>query len=241
MKILRAQSGPFSNRPYYEEWEIEEIATAELRSVDLLPATPTPIRVDRFIEKRFYIVPEYDNVPEGILGFTRFGARGPEAVVVSRSLSEEGTGVSERRVKSTLAHETGHMLLHGHLFALERRAGSSPLVEEDLDERRQMILCRPGSVDASVGTANAQRYDGRWWEYQANQFIGALLLPRQLAEQAVEEFVVSSGSLGVKAIDDTRREEAANCLAEAFDVNLSVARIRVDGIFPAVPAGQLTL
>ncbi|MDE2823498.1 MAG: ImmA/IrrE family metallo-endopeptidase [Chloroflexota bacterium] len=239
--MVRAQSGPFSNRPYYEEWEIEEIAATELRAVDLLPATPTPIRVDRFIEKRFRIVPEYDNVLEDILGFTRFGAKGPEAVVVSRSLSEEGTGVSERRVRSTLAHETGHMLLHGELFALERRAGSSPLVDEDLDERRQVVLCRPESVDASVGPASAQRYDGRWWEYQANQFIGALLLPRRLAEQAVGDFLVPTGSLGIKVLDDTKREEAASCLAEVFDVNLSVARIRVDGIFPAVPAGQLTL
>ena len=239
--MLRAHYGPFIERPYFEEWEIDEMVADELSGVDLLPSVPTAIRVDRFIEKRFRIVPEYDNVPEGILGFTRFGAKGPEAVVVSRSLSEEGTGVSERRVKTTLAHETGHMLLHGHLFVLERRAGSSPLVEEDLDEKRQMILCRPGSVDASLGPANAQRYDGRWWEYQANKFIGALLLPRRLAEQAVDDFVVSAGSLGIRVLDDTRREEAANCLAEVFDVNPSVARIRVDGILPAAPAGQLTL
>ena len=43
--------------------------------------------MDRFIEKRFNIVPQYDDVPDGILGFTKFGTKGPEAVVVSRSLA----------------------------------------------------------------------------------------------------------------------------------------------------------
>ena len=72
-----------------------------------------PIRVDRFIEKRYRIVPQYEDILDGILGFTRFGAKGPEEVVVSRSLSEEGSRVAERRMNSTLAHEAGHMLLHG--------------------------------------------------------------------------------------------------------------------------------
>ena len=92
-------------RPYYEDSDIESIAIDELRKVGLLPTTPQPIRVDRFIEKRYGIVPQYEDVPDGILGFTRFGAKGPEEVVVSRSLSEEGTIIAERWMNSTLAHE----------------------------------------------------------------------------------------------------------------------------------------
>ena len=52
-------------------------------------------------------------------------------------------------MNSTLAHEAGHMLLHGHLFALQRRAGTRSLFEDDLDEERQTILCRPGTVGFS--------------------------------------------------------------------------------------------
>ena len=96
MRMLRAQSGPFLDRPYYEDQEIETIVTEELHRVDLLPTAPKPIRVDRFIEKRFGIVPQYDNLSVGTLGFTRFGAKGPEEVVVSRALSEEGSRVAER-------------------------------------------------------------------------------------------------------------------------------------------------
>lgn len=241
MRMLRAQSGPFLDRPYYEDQEIETIVTEELHRVDLLPTAPKPIRVDRFIEKRFGIVPQYDNLSVGTLGFTRFGAKGPEEVVVSRALSEEGSRVAERRLNSTLAHEAGHMLLHGHLFALERRAESRSLFEDGLDENRQAILCRESTVGPPPESAGAGGYDGRWWEYQANQVIGALLLPRQLVTEALGSILVSEGRLRVRRLDDTRREKAVRLLAHVFDVNPAVARIRVGGIFPVTARGQLPL
>ena len=57
MRRLRAQNGRFLERPYYRESEMESIAIDELSKVGLLPTTPGPIRVERFIEKRFGIVP----------------------------------------------------------------------------------------------------------------------------------------------------------------------------------------
>ena len=59
MRISKAWSGPFLNRLYLKDEEIESIATNELRDVGLLPTEPSPIRVDRFIEKRFDIVPQF--------------------------------------------------------------------------------------------------------------------------------------------------------------------------------------
>ena len=241
MKMLRAQSGPFVERPYYEDSDIESVVTDALVSVDLLPTTPEPIRVERFIEKRFGIVPSYEDVPDGILGYTSIGSNGPEAVVVSRSLSEEGSSVAERRMNSTLAHEAGHMLLHGYLFALERRPGTRSLFVDDLDEERQTILCRPGTVGFPAESTGARLYDGRWWEFQANKVIGVLLLPRQLVNQALDALVVSQGSLGIRQLDDTRREEAVQSLVDAFDVNPVVARLRIGELFPTTPNGQLTM
>ena len=194
-----------------------------------------------FIEKRYGIVPQYEEVPDGILGFTRFGAKGPLEVVVSRSLSEEGTKVAERRMNSTLAHEAGHILLHGHLFALERRVGTRSLFGDDLDEKKRTILCRPGTVGAPSESTSNQGYDGRWWEFQANKVIGVLLLPRHLVHEALDPILAAQGLLGTRALDDTRREEAAHRLADAFDVNPAVARIRVRELFPTSANGQLTL
>ena len=239
--MLRIQSGPFVERPYYEDSDIESIVTDELSRVGLLPTVPQPIRVDRFIEKRYGIVPQYEDVPDGILGFARFGANGPEEVVVSRSLSEEGNRVYERRMTSTLAHEAGHMLLHGHLFALQRRARTRPLFEDGLNEKEQTILCRPDSVGFPSGSTRAHSYDGRWWEFQANKVIGVLLLPRQLVNNALDSLLVPQGRLGSRLLDDTTREEGVHVLADAFNVNLAVARIRVGDLFPTSAQGQLTL
>lgn len=240
MRMFRTDSGPFAERPFYEDTEIESIATDELREVGLFPTAPGPIRVDRFIERRFGVVPEYDDLPPGILGLTRFGLKGPEAVVVLRSLSEEGSKVAERRINSTLAHEGGHMLLHGHLFSLRRRAGTRPLFREDLDERKQEILCRSDTVEVSPEPASTRHYDGRWWEYQANRMIGALLIPRQLVREAIGPDLFRESRLGAGPLDDTRREEAVRRLANVFEVNPAVARIRIDQIFPNTANVQLT-
>ena len=236
MRSMRASSGPFEERPYYEDSEIEEIALEALRAVELLPKQPEPVRVDRFIEKRFGVVPRYDDLPPGILGFTKFGSGGAEEVVLSRSLSEDGSRVAERRLNSTLAHEAGHMLLHGHLFVLQRRRAS--LFPEELDATNQRILCRTGAVGADrVGSA---RYDGQWWEYQANQMIGALLMPRPSLDEVLEPLLTSRGRLGIRTLEDERRDAAVQRLATVFDVNPTVARLRVEKILARPDGLQLT-
>ena len=203
MRISKAWSGPFLNRLYLKDEEIESIATNELRDVGLLPTEPSPIRVDRFIEKRFDIVPSFEELPPGLLGFTRFGPAGPTEVVVDRTLSEEGSRAAERRISSTLAHEVGHMLVHGDLFGLQRRSDSKALFEDDIDFGTRTVLCRTSTADGAGLKSQSPSYDGRWWEFQANRFIGALLLPRVLVREALGSFLVSRGKLGIAILPET--------------------------------------
>src|SRR5258707_5098332 len=112
-------SGPSSKQPYFTPSQIDNMCCDELRGLGLLPGSPEPIRIDRFIEKRFRVSPQYEDLPAGVLGFTRFGKNGVKAVVISAALDAEGGKVAERRVRTTLAHEAGHGLLHAHLFALD--------------------------------------------------------------------------------------------------------------------------
>ena len=156
--------------------------------------------------------------------------------MLSRSLSEDGSRVAERRLNSTLAHEAGHMLLHGHLFVLER--SRAPLFQEGLDATNQRILCRTDAVGAHrVGSAG---YDGQWWEYQANQMIGALLMPRPSLDEVLEPLLTSRGQLGLRTLEDERRDEAVQRLARVFDVNPAVARLRLDKILARPDGRQLT-
>lgn len=224
MKTFRSTSGPFSTRPYYEDHEIESMCADALRQEHLLPASPEKIRIDRFIEKR-YGPPSYEELPEGILGLTRFGRSGVEQVVVAKALDDDSSEVAERRIRTTLAHEAGHCLMHAHLFALTTPRGN--LFGDFTEPAQPKVLCR----DETVGEVK-KAYSGQWWEFHANRAIGAFLLPVPLVSQALDGFMTVSAA-GFRSFDQTRASMAAKCLVETFDVNPVVARLRISQLFPA--------
>lgn len=237
MKTFRSKTGPFSEQPFYEAAEIESICTEELQKLQLYPSDPSPIRIDRFLEKRFGVHPTYEDLPKGLLGFTRFGPKGVEEIVVAKALDEEGTVPAERRLRTTLAHEGGHGLLHAHLFAFGTRPDL--LFGDGLASDAPKILCRGDSISGADTTQRKPPY--RWWEFQANQVMGALLLPKALVEKAVTGMLVSGGLFGLRTLPEERRERVIHILAETFNVNPIVALIRLEALYPAATAGQLTL
>jgi hypothetical protein len=238
MRTYRAKSGPFTERPYYTSEEVEQICTDELRSVGLFPSKPEPVRIERFIEKRFKITPSYEDLPEGFLGFTEFGPKGVKGIGISKLLTDDESKVSERRINSTLAHEAGHGLLHAHLFVI----GQQPhlLFGEGIDLNKPKILCRNNTIQ---GLQNYRQtsYNGCWWEYQANLVIGSFLLPKSLFMASMEPFLIEEGIMGNCRLDRSRQEEAIKTAAEIFNVNPIVAKIRLDTLLPISQDKQLTL
>lgn len=237
MKTFYRKSGPFSEQPFFKPIEIELMCRQELEKYNLFPAEPSPIRIDRFVEKRFNIQPTYEDLPSGILGFTLFSQSGVKEIVVAQSLDEEGTKPAERRIRTTLAHESGHGLLHAHLFAFGARPAS--LFGEDLDRDKPKILCRDNNDPALKSPAKKPPY--RWWEYQANLAMGALLLPKSLVDKAVSSLLTSRGRLGFAILEDERRQQAVKLLSEVFDVNPIVAKIRLESLYARADEKQLTL
>jgi len=235
MKTFKAKTGPFVEQPFYELAEIETICADELRRFDLYPSDPAPVRIDRFIEKRFNVRPAYADLPNGLLGFTLFGEKGVAEIVVTRSLDDEGTVPAERRLRSTLAHEGGHGLLHAHLFAF----GQTPysLFGDGIASDAPKILCRKDGMPGTGVTSKKPPY--RWWEFQANQAMGALLLPKTLVEKAIASELVPMGHFGRPTLANDRRDYSIKVLSDTFAVNPIVARIRLDGLFP--PGAQLPL
>jgi len=178
MKFKRSGSGSTSRQPYFSPAAIDGMCIDELRKVGFYPNSPQAIRIDRFIEKRFGIAPEYEALPDGVLGYTRFSKNGVDGIVISSSLDVKNDKVAERRIRTTLAHEAGHGLLHAHLFALDDK----PLHLFDTDSHSNCeILCRDVQ-----GEDRKRSYNGRWWEFQANRAMGGLLCPRPLVQEAVE-------------------------------------------------------
>jgi hypothetical protein len=236
MRTFRPKKGPFTEAPFFEKGQIEDICLEELAKVDLLPTKPEPIRIDRFIEKRFSVVHSYEDLGDGVLGLTKFGSRGVQDVIVARQLEDEGTLAAQRRIRSTLAHEAGHGLLHAHLFVLGQPR-TQHLFGDYSDPTAPKVLCR----DIPVEGESRPRYNGEWWEFQANRAIGGLLIPKPLMEKAIASFLINRGSLGAKYLDSARRTEAIKTLSKTFDVNPAVARIRLEESYPQEDERQLTL
>jgi hypothetical protein len=59
-----------------------------------------------------------------------------------------------------------------------------------------------------------------------------LLLPRVLIEKAVRPYLSSPGLLGPAVFDESKRGEAANALADIFDVNPIMVQYRLVELFP---------
>jgi hypothetical protein len=212
-------SGPFPFQLYFEDLgEIDEICSEALERQSLLPSNPAPIRIERFVEKEFKTTLRYEDLGPDNLGCTIFNSLGTvEAILVSRSLEEQNTTPARRRVRSTVAHEAGHGLLHGSLFI------DSP----DLGENQRRILCRSEDI-----LGESQRsYRGRWWEFQANQAIGSLLLPRLLMDTFLDQSGIKLGFSENRILSPVQRESLAKKAAMTFDVNPIVARIRLDSLF----------
>jgi len=188
------------------------------------------VRVERFVEKRFNVVVESADLAAGILGLTKFGSSGVQGVYVSSTLDTDTSTSAKRRVRSTIAHEAGHGLLHTYLFAV---ASGTPLFGDCSESGVPKVLCRVGE--------DRKNYGGEWWEYQANVAMGHLLMPRSLVEMASEPFLVPVGVLGGKRIDPARYESAVRSIADLFEVNPAVSRIRLESLYPAKEDGQLSL
>ena len=167
MRKVPTPSGPFPFQLYFEDLgEIDEICLEALKTQSLLPSRPAPIRIERFVEKQFKTALQYEDLGPENLGCTIFNSSGAvEAILVSRFLEEQNTIPARRRVRSTVAHEAGHGLLHGSLFT---EANFLNPLDGTVGKSQRRILCR--SEDILVDSQRS--YAGRWWEFQANQAIG---------------------------------------------------------------------
>jgi hypothetical protein len=232
VKTFRARSGPFDQQLRFTPQEIDSMCIEALTKAEALPASPAPVRIDWFIETYFNCIVAYEDLDDGVLGCTAFNENGSiKAVFLARHL-EEGTIASKRRVRSTLAHEGGHCLMHAGLFAgsSQRNLELGPLgTHENLDFKNRRILCREEDFS---GTGGKRAYNGRWWEWQANRAIGGFLLPTILIRQAVAPFGEPSPVTESARIDGENRQRAVAELARVFEVNPVVARIRLAELFP---------
>jgi hypothetical protein len=230
MKERRDPTSPFGISLFFPGGEIDDICLKALKDNRCLPSEPGVVEIETFIEKQFGCAAEYEDLGAGVLGFTSFGTDGRVLRMGANSKLFEGGSSGARRARTTFAHEAGHGLLHALLFINPPRSELFPPGTFDASNRQ--IMCREEDL------FEKRAYDGRWWEVQANQAIGGLLLPKGLVRTAAAPFLSPDG-LGLLVLQDSKREEAARALAEIFEVNPAAVAVRLEQLWPKSSA-QLT-
>ena len=234
MRTANRPSGPFRERLYFEAPEIDDICRDALKAAGCLPVTPKEIDVERFVEKHFRCECGFEDLPEGVMGFTAFDKKGKVVSIRVQSSLEDGSKTGIHRVRSTWSHEAGHGLLHAILFI--EVPGSPTLFQcADSNVSDNKILCRNFDI-RPVGA----RYDGRWWEWQANRCIGGLLLPRSLVRESLAALIDTSPVTQKPSLSAARREQALEVVSSLFNVSAAVAKIRLEEIFPSDDSKQIT-
>jgi hypothetical protein len=226
VKVWTDPASPWGKRLHFDVDDFENMMDdLRARAGDGSFTEGAGVDVDLVLLRGLGLEADFATLPNGILGRTIFAADGSALIEVSRELSEaaETDVLARRRLRTTLAHEAGHASCHPQLF-FQDTSTLSLFGDAFAPQERPGILCR----DDAVGRLG---YNGEWWEYQANQCMASLLLPRRLFRSYVEKVL---RALQVRdferAIREGLAEQAVRQLAGRFDVSQQVVFYRLSAL-----------
>lgn len=227
MKLRPDSSSPWRQRVWIDAAEFEVLMDDLRRRACIERHIPMEgIDVDRVIERGLETAADYCALPDGTLGRTWFFTDGSFRIEISRDLAAraEMSSVDRRRLRSTMAHECGHIACHRCLHLKDTETLSLftdtalPVVRD-----HQPIMCREETVRI--------RYSGEWWEYQANQCMTTLLLPKHLFKDSLQ---AACDLNAAPTFEDALRRERAQLivsnLAEEYDVSLTMVLYRLQSL-----------
>jgi len=229
VRLLRDATGRFPERPYYECAELNELCEHIVESfLTRKYGSPAyPIKTDDLellLEHEDVVLDPYSDLNQygaDTEGASVFAPDAPTRVYVSRALSQDSR--RENRYRSTLAHEFGHVRLHGPLFRAVRTGDlfEAPDVSRAATCKRQRIERAPASD---------------WLEWQAGFASGALLMPHSAVRQQAAmllQTTPSPESAGAQALIEH--------VAQTFHVSRSAAHVRLQQLALIQPAKTPTL
>lgn len=221
---FKDNTGRFSERPFYEEREIEEKALSALHAAmdgykRQLTWPLSDAALVRFIESRTERYDPYANLEHvgvDVDGYTLFSRDGKPAVLINQDLEDERFRLRRRM---TLGHELGHVILHQELY--QRKVGQLELIESPLVP----VYCEKPHIIRGTD----------WCEWQASYFGGVLLMPTS----AVRTQLATDDPTLLKAVEDgtVASNKVISKVAKGFDVSREAARVRLSQLGIVKPAG----
>ena len=216
--------GPFLKRFFIPDQKIEATAKRSLESLDLMPSSPGPVKIEKYCERRWKFTEDYIELEPGVLGKAAFTENGIDRIFVSSELTEDTSRTGIVRSRSTLAHEIGHGELHAEAFAEKIRSDSmhGNMFDEFAKTNEIRIACREEQI--------LRPRKDEWWEIQANRFMVALLLPKHLLRQVVENRMPERRIGAFRPIVTSLPDE----IADTFEVSKAMANIASEAMVKAI-------
>jgi Zn-dependent peptidase ImmA (M78 family) len=219
--MVRDGTGRFAERPYYTAEELDR-ECEQIVSTFLSKHRGTigfPIKTDELsllIEQSDATLDSsvdlsgYGNDVEGMTTF--LPDRGPEVSISDRLANDSRR---ENRLRTTLAHEFGHVHFHRHLWAA--RFATGHLFDRRTNENK--IICKRDNI---VGASQAD-----WMEWQAGHVSVAILMPANRTRRLISDLCEPRGVHAAVEVNSTFASQLIGAITEAFVVSDEAARIRL--------------
>ena len=203
----------FYSREYLEEL-CERTLTEFCMETYGQELTPLPTDVlTQLLERHTSILNLYAELDDGINGVTTmFGSERLPRVDIAAELSRQW--FRENRLRTTLAHELAHILLHSPLWRAQCMAAGQK------GETLIAQACRREAVED-----NAPRSDRIEW--QAGYICGALLMPKRRIDLLVARFLSTQPGSPVLVAGSADAEELVERVTIGFRVSRLAARVRL--------------
>jgi Zn-dependent peptidase ImmA (M78 family) len=213
VKMIPDRTGRFPERPYWSTPELErmceETITSFLRKRYGFDRIPVPTEALTALIERdsadLDLRPNLSDNQYEVFGFTLFRRGKPPRVIIARELWEQRH--RSNRLRMTLGHEFGHLLLHGRLY---EKYGAAR------DRERcywQNLLPTERVLD--------------WQEWQAGYAGGALLMPESFTRRAVAAFYREREDKPPFARDSAEASALEARIAHTFDVSVEAGAVRL--------------
>lgn len=222
MRTSRDLKSPWGQRVWYDEPEFDSMMDESVERAGIGYDLGRGVDVEEVLLKGYGLSPDFCELEAGVLGRTLFHSTGRIEVQISEELAlgESTSATTRRRLRSTLAHELAHVVLHRHLHSF----GMEPLFAE-LKNDEPKVLCRATVI------SEPQRMAQDWWEYQANRGMSCLLLPKLRVRQAVDDCLLDLGARGVKELlARGSGDRLVDSIVGTFDVSFEMALYRLQDL-----------
>lgn len=218
MNWTRDDTGRFQQRPHYTPADLEHTCEDAICSflqqrhgTVKFPVSTADLTV--LIERDVADLDSYSDLEESIDGLTDFFPRKKPRVKIAARLQEP---YLENRLRTTLTHEYGHVILHGFLFTLD--ADLQKLFDGKAKDTRN--TCHRDHIHGGAKD---------WMEWQAGFACGALLMPQSELVRVVKDFRAAAGvpyaDIGVGSGEAGRLIQD---VMDAFQVSQDAARVRLE-------------